>query len=93
MSYYYLPLWISFFLTSFLSFKVYRTLKDLGLSGKELTFFKRLMLFPFIMLGTAFFSTINLIYIYAAQDYPEWLDDLAHISIGFYGILNSIVIF
>jgi hypothetical protein len=49
------------------------------------------MLFPFIMLGTAFFSTINLIYNYAAQDYPEWLDDLAYISIGFYGILNSIV--
>lgn len=67
MSYYYLPLWVSFFLTVFLSFRVYRTLRDLGLSGKELTFFKRLMLFPFIMLGTALFSTINLIYTFVTQ--------------------------
>lgn len=45
------------------------------------------------MLGTAFFSTINLVYNYIANDYPEWLDELAHIGIGFYGILNSIVFF
>ncbi len=50
------------------------------------------MLFPFIMLGTALFPTINLIYNYSTDDYPEWLDVLARVSIGFYGILNSIVI-
>lgn len=91
MGYYYLPLWGSFFLTVGLSIKAYRKLKELGLSERELIFFKRLMLFPFIMLSTALFSTINLIYNYITQDYPEWLDDLAHISISLYGILNSIV--
>ena len=45
------------------------------------------------MLGTALFPTANLIYNFAANDYPEWLDDLANIATGLYGLLNSIVKF
>lgn len=93
LAYYYAPLWIGFFLTIFMSSKVYKTLKDLGLGKRELIFFKRLMLFPFIMLGTAFIPTINLIYNYVTDDYPEWLDDLANIATGLDGLLNSIVSF
>ena len=91
--YYYGPLWVAFFLTIFMSAKVYKTLKDLGLGKRELIFFKRLMLFPFVMLGTAFFPTVNLIYNFAANDYPEWLDVFANIATGLYGLLNSIVLF
>lgn len=91
MGYYFVPLWLGFFATIYMSTKVYKTLKKLGLGEDQLVFFKRLMLFPLIMLSTALFPTANLIYNFAADDYPEWLDVLSHIATGLFGLLNSIV--
>jgi hypothetical protein len=93
MGYYFLPLWTGFCLTIYMSTQVYRSLRDIGLEESQLSFFKRLMLFPLIMLGTALLPTINLIYNFAADDYPEWLDDWSSIATGLYGLLNSFVIF
>jgi hypothetical protein len=51
------------------------------------------MLFPLIMLVTAFFDTVNEIYNYASGDYPAWLDILANALTALYGFCNSIVHF
>lgn len=93
MGYYFVPLWAGFVISVIMSVKVYRELKELGLEKKELVFFKRLMLFPLIMLGTAFFPTVNLIYNFMADEFPEWLDNFSSIATGLYGLINSFVSF
>jgi hypothetical protein len=64
MAYFYIPLWVFFVVNLVLSQITYRKLKGLGLSDRDLTIFKRLMLFPLIMFFTGFFSTIDQIYVF-----------------------------
>jgi hypothetical protein len=49
------------------------------------------MLFPFILLVTGFFATIDIIYIYATGTYLAWLDILSIVLLSSYGLFNSIV--
>ena len=73
MSYFFIPLWVAFILNFVLSIITYQKLKRLGLDERDLTIFKRLMLFPFIMVITGLFATINEVYIYLTGYFIAWL--------------------
>ena len=62
MGFFFIPLWILFIINFILSQITYRTLKSLELEPRQLTIFKRLMLFPFIMVITGAFATADTIY-------------------------------
>jgi hypothetical protein len=64
MVYFFGPLWVFFFLEMFWAYLTYARLKEVGLEERELNIFKRIMLFPIILLVTGFFATADLIYVY-----------------------------
>jgi hypothetical protein len=65
MGFFFIPLWTLFFTNIFLSTKTYLRLKKIELEKPLLSVFKRLMLFPLIMMVTGLFATIDLIYNYS----------------------------
>lgn len=93
MGFFFIPLWVLFFFNLICSQITYRTLKRLELEPRQLTIFKRLMLFPFIMLITGFFATVDTIYFYLNSHYLAWLDFIGIILLSFYGCFTAIVIF
>lgn len=92
MGYFFIPLWILFIVNFVLSQITYRTLKNLEIEERQLTIFKRLMLFPFIMVITGVFATADTIYFYLAQSYLPWLDYIGIILLSFYGFFTALVI-
>ena len=93
MGFFFIPLWILFLLNLVLSQITYRTLKKLEIEPRQLIIFKRLMLFPFIMLLTGAFATADTIYFYLVGSYLPWLDFIGIILLSFYGFFTAIVQF
>lgn len=92
MGYFFGPLWVLFFLEIYWVSRTYARLKKLGLDSRDLNIFKRLLLFPFILLGTGIFATIDIIYNYATNgNYIQWLDILSLILLSSYGLCISLV--
>jgi hypothetical protein len=58
MAYYFGPLWVLFVLEVFWAAQTFRKLKRLGLESRELNIFKKIFLFPLILLITGIFPTI-----------------------------------
>lgn len=67
----------------------------MNISQKDLSFFKRLLLFPLILFICGFFSTINKIYLVIENNNNEikWLAVLDYFFFSIYGFLNALVIF
>ena len=63
LGYFFGPLWIFFFLEVYWAYRTYKKLKEVGLEERELNIFKKILLFPIILLITGLFGTIDLIYI------------------------------
>lgn len=91
MCYFYIPLWVAFILNIVLSQITYKKLKDLGLDERDLTIFKRLMLFPLILLITGVFSTVNEIYVFVTGQIIGWLEIIGIITISSYGFFTALV--
>lgn len=91
MGFFFIPLWILFIVNFVLSQITYRTLKNLGVESRQLTIFKRLMLFPFIMVVTGAFATADTIYLQVTNSYLAWLDYIGIILLSFYGFFTAIV--
>jgi hypothetical protein len=91
MGYYFAPLWVFFFLELYFAYRTYRKLKAVGLEGRELNIFKKILMFPVILLVTGLFATINLIYKYCSDDFSPWLDTISIILLSTYGLLVSMV--
>jgi len=90
MTYFFIPLWISFVINIVLTFLTFKKLKTLGLDKRDYTIFKRLMLFPLILLVTGFFATINVVYVYLTFKFVAWLQILSVILLSLYGFFNSL---
>jgi hypothetical protein len=77
--------------------RTYKKLIEVGLEGRELNIFKKILLFPIILLITGVFATIDVIYIYVNvhtdSDFLEWLDILSMVLLSTYGIFVSLVLF
>jgi len=67
MGYFFGPLWLFFFLEMFWAYQTYHKLKEVGLEERELNIFKKIMLFPIILLITGTFATARLIYNFATN--------------------------
>lgn len=93
MGYFFIPLWVLFIFNLTLSQVTYRNLKKLELDPRQLMIFKRLMLFPFIMLVTGLFATADIIANYVKGKYVVWLDNTGVILLSFYGFFTAIVPF
>lgn len=91
MAYYFGPLWVLFFLEVFWAAKTFNKLKKLGLESRELNIFKKIFLFPLILLITGIFPTIDLVYIYTTDNFMEWLDAVSYFAISAYGLCTSLV--
>ncbi len=73
------------------AYRAYKKLKEVGLEGRELNIFKKILLFPIILLITGTFATADLIYIYVTNSFAEWLDILSTVLLSTYGIFTSLV--
>ena len=67
-------------------------MKEVGLEGRELNIFKKILLFPIILLIAGIFPTIDAIYVFITGDKGGWLDAVALIFLGSYGVLISLVV-
>lgn len=94
IGYFFAPLWLLFIVNVSCAAKTYQTLRKLGLGSRELSIFKRLLLFPFILLVTGIFATIDIIYIFAndSSSFLPWLDILSLTLLSCYGLSTAIVI-
>lgn len=75
----------------FFAFRTYQKLKSVGLHGRELNIFKKILMFPIILLVTGFFATADMIYKYASGGFSEWLDVVSILLLSTYGIMISLV--
>lgn len=91
IGYFFCPLWIFFFLEIYWAYGAYQKLKQVGLEGRELSIFKKILLFPIILVITGAFATADLIYIYVSGQFAEWLDIIAIVLQSTYGLFTSLV--
>ena len=73
------------------AYRTYKKLKEVGLEGRELNIFKKILLFPIILLITGLFPTADVIYVFVTGNRGGWLDAVALIFLGIYGLLTSLV--
>ena len=93
IGYFFAPLWLCFFLEIYWAYRTYHCLQALGLAERELAIFKRLLLFPLILMAAGLFPTIDLIYFSKTNTHLPWLNILSYISLSTYGIFTSLVRF
>ena len=92
MGYFYGPLWLFFILEMYWAYQTYKKLKQVGLEERELNIFKKILLFPIILLVTGIFATSDLIYDFATGTSAGWLDGVSLVLLSTHGLFTSIVL-
>ena len=73
------------------AYRAYQKLKDVGLEQRELSIFKKILLFPIILLITGFFATAEMIYVFVSGNRGGWLSAVSLSFLGTYGLFIALV--
>lgn len=91
MTFFYLPMWVAFFINLGFTVLTIKKLSKMNIGKDHMNHFKRLTLFPLILLLTSVFSTLNTIYFYVTGEIFTVIEIIGVLSISTYGFFTSLV--